>query len=121
MKAHRFKVKFGFDRSDCVSVDEYEVEKAIFAQIRGTPVQLGACSINGKNIISITPDYHYHTGWNFWYEPESPDDWNQIKRDCPDYGEILGEKKDKVIMLMQTGKNTLIGKAETLEITGHEA
>ena len=113
MKKYYFKVKFGFEKTEYVTVDEYEVEKAIFAQIKGTPVQLGTSFINGKHIISITPDYHKHTGWNDWYEPKSTEDFLQIKRDCPDYEGIIENKKGRVIELMQSGNNLLIGKPQS--------
>lgn len=107
-----FKVKYGYNVSDQVSVEEKDLEKAIYAQIKGVPIQIGNCYINGKNIISITPHWHRHTGWNEWYEPQNGDDFLQIKRDCPNYDGIIEKAKDKVALLISQGKERLIGKEQ---------
>jgi len=105
-----FKVKFGFTVSDQVSIEEHDLERAIFAQVKGIPVQLGTSYVNGKNIISITPHWHKHTGWYDYYEPESGDDWKQIERDCPSYEGIIEHYKNRVQYLLQSGQVHLIGK-----------
>lgn len=105
-----FKVKFGFNMSDQVSIGEEELEKAVYAQIMGLPIQLGNSYINGRNIISISPHWHKHTGWYDWYEPSSGDDFLQIKRDCPDYTGVIEYYKNRVNLLMQSGRTKEIGK-----------
>lgn len=105
-----FKVKYGFGTLDKVSVDEKELEKAIYAQITGTPIQLGNSFINGRNIISITPDYHRYTGWYESYEPQSGEDWIQIKRDCPDFEGSIEHYKKRVSFLIQINKVKEIGQ-----------
>lgn len=105
-----FKVKYGFNVSDQVSIGENELEKALYAQIKGIPIQLGEAYINGRNIISITPHWHKHTGWYDYYEPDGGEDWEQIKRDCPSYEGIVESAKQKVHYLMQNGQEKLIGK-----------
>ena len=110
MKDYYFKVKYGYSTSDQVSIGINELEKAIYAQIKGQPIQLGTSYINGRNIIAITPHYHKHTGWYDWYEPTTGDDWEQIKRDCPNYDGIVEHYKERVAFLMQNGKENLIGK-----------
>lgn len=110
-----FRVKFGFNASDNVTLPEEEVEKAIYAQATGTPTHLGSAFINGKNIISITPAYHKHTGWYDWYEPTNGDDFAQIKRDCPDYDGLIEHYKERVQYLMQNGRIKEIGRG--VEIT----
>lgn len=107
-----FKVKFGFNVSDQVSIGEDELEKALYAQIKGVPIQIGPAYINGKNIISITPHWHKHTGWYEYYEPTGGEDWVQIKRDCPNYEGIVESAKQKVYHLMQTGQEKMIGKKQ---------
>jgi hypothetical protein len=118
MKKHYFKVKYGYSTSDQVSITTEDLEKAIYAQIKGVPIQLGTAYINGRNIISITPHYHKHTGWYDYYEPQSGEDWEQIKRDCPDYTGIVEHYKERVSYLLQNGKENLIGK--NTEIPGLE-
>lgn len=105
-----FRVKYGYAVADQVSIEEPEVEKAIYAQIKGQPVQLGDKFINGKNIIAIEPHYHRHTGWYDWYEPKTGDDWEQIKRDCPEYKGLVEHYKQRVVYLINSGKQSLIGK-----------
>jgi hypothetical protein len=109
-----FRVKYGFNMADKATIPETEVEKAIYAQVKGIPVKLGNSYINGRNIIAITPNYHKYTGWNEWYEPESPDDWTQIKRDCPNFDGVLDYYQDRVRLLMSTGRENLIGQGVDL-------
>ncbi len=113
-KGRYFKVKFGFNVSDSVSIPETELQKVIYAQAIGKPVQIGDSYVNAKNIISITPHWHKHTGWYDWYEPTNGDDFAQIKRDCPDYDGVVEAHKNYVAHLMQTNQINLIGK--TIEI-----
>lgn len=105
-----FKVKYGYSTADQVSITENEIEKAIYAQIKGVPVQFGDAYINGRNIISITPHWHKHTGWYDYYEPTTGDDWKQIERDCPSYEGVVEYYKNRVSHLLETGKQNLIGK-----------
>ena len=118
-KKRYFKVKYGFSASDTASIEEKDVEKAIYAQVEGIPVQLGNSFINGKNIISITPNYHKHTGWYEWYEPKDGNDWAQIERDCPNYNGVVEYYKDRVQLLMRTNRKNLIG--QNIEIKELEA
>lgn len=76
-------MKYGFNATESVSVDQDTLPKAIFAQLNGTAVLLNGASINGKYIISISPDVHRYTGWNAGYEPKDAEDFRQIKRDLP--------------------------------------
>jgi hypothetical protein len=107
---YHFKIKYGFGVADQVSVTEQEIEKAIYAQIKGVPVQLGSSYINGKNIISISPHYHKHTGWHDWYEPQNGSDFEQIKRDCPNYDGLIEKYKERVAFLVHSGREKEIGK-----------
>lgn len=110
MKKHYFKIKYGYSTSDQVSINIEDLEKAIYAQIKGVPVHLGNSFINGRNIISITPHYHKHTGWYDYYEPQSGEDWEQIKRDCPNYNGVIEHYKERVAYLLHNGKENMIGK-----------
>lgn len=105
-----WKVKYGYNSLDNVSVSEQEIEKAIYAQIKGQPVQIGNVYVNGRNIISIVPDYHRYTGWNPTYQPESTEDFAQIKRDCPPFDGFLEAYKNRVANLIHDGLENQIGK-----------
>ena len=107
-----YKVKFGFEKLDYVSVDEIGLQKAIYAKISKRPVQLGDSMIDGSRIWSITPHYHKYTGWNEFYEPKEADDFLQIKRDCPNLDGFLEDTTNYVTMLIQSGRVNEIGKAE---------
>ncbi len=104
-----FRVKYGYQTADRVTIPERDLEKALYAQLKGTPIQLGESVINGKHIISITPAYHKHTGWYEWYDPTTGEDWKQIERDCPDYTGSIDQAKERVLFLMRTKQDKLIG------------
>ena len=104
-----FRIKYGYNTSDQVSITENDLEKAIYAQIKGVPIQLGNSYVNGRNIIAITPHYHKHTGWYDWYEPKDGDDWKQIERDCPNYDGVIEHYKERVNYLLQNGQEKQIG------------
>jgi hypothetical protein len=110
-----FKIKYGYSMEDQVSIPEKEVQKAIYAQITGKPVQLGSSFIKGSNIISISPHYHKHTGWHDWYEPKGGDDWKQIERDCPNYDGVLEWHKNKVSGYITSGELKKISEGETMK------
>lgn len=102
---------------DRVSVEEGDLKKVLYAQFKGTPVQIGESVINGKNIISIMPDYHRYTGWYESYEPKEADDWEQIKRDCPKFDGIIEYHKDKMLELVRTNQiNRITEKEEYKQI-----
>lgn len=107
-----WKVKYGFNASEYVSVDQLGLQKAIYAQVKRKPVQLADAYIDGGRIISITPHYHKYTGWNEWYEPKEPEDWKQIQRDCPNFDGVIENVKNHVADLMMKKQDNLIGKTE---------
>lgn len=107
-----FKVKYGFGSMDSVSIEEGDLKKVMYAQLKGTPVQVNDVVINGKNIIAITPDYHRYTGWYQNYEPKDAEDWSQIERDCPNFDNVLEYHKNKLMELLKTGQTNLIAQKE---------
>lgn len=116
IKEKYFKVRFGFGVNDFVSVKDEEVEKAIYAQVKGTPVRLGDSFVNGKNIVSITPHYHKYTGWYDSYEPKDGEDWKQIERDCPKFDGVLESYTNRVRELMSKGEDKKIGTLGAIEL-----
>lgn len=116
-----FKVKFGYGNLDFVSVDELELQKAIYAMFTHKPVQLGNSFVQGDKIISITPHWNKYTGWNENYQPTEADDWKQIKRDCPDLQPMIEQTKDYVALLMKENRIREIGsKPITENLIGNE-
>jgi hypothetical protein len=111
MKELRFKVKYGYTAMDRVSITDFELEKALYAQRFGIPVLLGGKQISGKEIKVIEPDYHYYTGWYESYVPNSGEDWLQIERDCPPMLEnIIRHKRERIDYLISSNQKHLIGK-----------
>jgi hypothetical protein len=112
----RFKVKYGYTIADQVSIDETELEKALYAQKFGEVVQLGNKQVNGRNIIVIEPHWHYYTGWYDYYEPLNGDDFAQIERDAPKelLEGMIRNYRERVDYLINTGRKNLIGKNVSL-------
>ena len=110
-----FKVKYGFEKQDQVTIEEKDLQKSLWAQFTGRPVVLRGASVKGANIISITPAYHKHTGWYCWYEPTNGDDWQQISRDCPSYDGVIEYHKNKVAELMEKNDIRSISLGEEVD------
>lgn len=116
-KPIRFKVKYGFSKSEQVSVDAGgELEKVIYAWAEHLPVTVGGVMIHGKHIRAIEPDYHYYTGWYPNYEPSNGDDWAQIERDCPDFDGYLSAYVNRVRSLSEAHRADEIGRGEPIEL-----
>lgn len=114
MKKHYFQIKYGFHVNDSITVEGAQVEKAIYAQVKKISIQIGDIYLNGSNIIVIRPAYYKHTGWYYTYEPTNGDDFEQIKRDCPDYTGVIEVYKNRVKQKMEQGKINEIGEGEQL-------
>ncbi len=95
--------------TDFISIEETELEKALFAFIKGQPVvfEKGATS----RIESIVPDYHRAMGWNPAHRMGT-DDWNEIESSKvgKEYVGVIGEYKEKIGFLIHSGQEDLIGK-----------
>lgn len=102
-----YRVYTGF--TDYIPIDSTEIEKAMYAFITGNPVafQDGATT----RIDRIVPDYHRAMGWNPGHKLEA-DDWNELARDGvkQSYDRALGIVRDRVQLLMDTGRTNLIGQ-----------
>lgn len=100
-----FKVYIDFTRY--ISIDETELEKALYAFQTGKPVifELGAAN----RIESIIPDFNKELGWYSDYKPNA-DDMGDIERVKPKYAKHLSATKEKIQFLLKTGKTELIGK-----------
>jgi len=111
----RFRVNYGFTALEKISIDETELEKAVYAHKYCEVVQLSNRQINGKYIIDIMPDIHYYTGWYDSYSPSTGEDFAQIKRDCPEgLDEMIKKYREKIDYLISTGRKNLIGKNVSL-------
>jgi len=106
-----YKIKYGFDNQEFIRIDESEVEKAMYAQLKGIVGIFKGGTVRGQNIISITPDFHKAMGWNDGYELLA-EDFAELRRYNVEneHRQFLEETKDKIHHLIATKQENLIGK-----------
>lgn len=106
-----FKIKTGYDDSQFISIDETELESALYCFMTDAKgiFKNGVC--RGKDIIGITEDWHGAMGWNPTHVLDD-DDWNEIRgRGVADrYAGYIGNIKEKIQYLISTKQEHLIGK-----------
>jgi len=102
-----FKIHIGFNHS--LSIDETELEKAIYAQITGKVFIGKSGTVSGNSITMILSDYNRSMGWNDGYKL-GPEDYSEVKKK---FGSSLdgyvGEIKEKIEYLIKNGMENLIG------------
>lgn len=76
-----YKVKYGFKDDECISIQENDLKKALYAQINGGIVIFDGGSVSGNNIISITPDLHRALGFNPEYKLTG-EDYRELGNEC---------------------------------------
>lgn len=110
-----FKVKTGFNAEDFISIQEDELEKAIYAQITGSVAIFKGSTVRGTMIQSITPDIHMKMGWNQGYKL-GPEDMAEVGGKLATEQALIGKAKDNVQAYIASGRTDLIGKSPlTLE------
>lgn len=110
-----FKIMIGYD--DFISIDENELQKAIYAQIIGNiTATFKNGSIVGNRIAAIVPDFHRTMGWNYAHKlgPDDHDEINQ-KGISKEYSGMIGKAKDQVNYLIATRQTNLIGKEQDIK------
>lgn len=103
-----FRVKYGYNIGEYMSIPEEYLAKAIYSKQKQVLFSFNDRVIDGKEIKTITPDYHKHTGWNDWYEPKNSEDFKQIERDCPDYTGYIDKATNIAIDSIRTGNISLL-------------
>ena len=83
MKELRWRVIYGYDNSEYISIGEEHLEKAKYSMITGKILSAKGKMIKGSEIKRIETDYRYYTGWNDSYDFGGSEDQMQIQRDCP--------------------------------------
>lgn len=106
-----FKIKTGYGKNEFVSIDETELETALHVFMEDSKGIFKNGVVRGKDIISITEDYHKHMGWNYAHEMET-DDWEDLrsKNILNEYRGVIEEAKNTVKYLTETKQTHLIGK-----------
>lgn len=106
-----FKIRIEYGRGDdrYVFIDETELELAYLCFLTDTKAVFSGGPVRGKDIISITEDWHRALGWNRDHQM-GPEDWGEANDRCANYRGVLPAVKEKVMYLMQTEQQHLIGK-----------
>lgn len=105
-----FKIKLGYN-NEFLSIDENELETALFAFITDGKAVFKNGVVRGKDIISITEDWHKEMGWNKEYKLEALDYSDMTEKGITaKYSGIIGKAKEKVQYLITTNQTHLIGK-----------
>lgn len=92
-----FKVKTGYLDSDFIPIDETELEKALRAFVSdGSKVIFNGGAVRGRDIISITEDWHRALGFNYGYRLV-PEDFEIINKKLPEYKGFIESVKIKII------------------------
>lgn len=105
-----FRVKYGYKVGEYVSIPESYLAKAIYSKQRQTLFSFNDRIIDGKEIKTIVPDYHKHTGWHEWYEPTDAEDFKQIGRDCPSYEGYIEQATNYAIEAQKTGNTAILSQ-----------
>lgn len=103
-----FRVKYGYKPMEFISVPEEYLAKAIYCKQKQSIFSYGDKIIDGKEIKSISPDFHKHTGWNEWYEPVDAEDFKQIARDCPSYDGYIEKATSLAIESIRSNNTALL-------------
>ena len=92
-----YRIKTGFDVDDFISIDETELEMALRAQRFEKVGVFKEGTVNGKYIISITPDFNRALGFHRDYKLRG-EDYDELGRGVQEEHLIfLGEAKTKAI------------------------
>jgi len=84
-KELRWRVFYGYNHNDYISIGEEYLERAKYAMISGKIFSHKEKLIQGKEIKRIEPDFRFYTGWYDSYAPHEAEDFEQIKRDVPTF------------------------------------
>lgn len=83
-KELRWRVIYGYNSNDYISITEDFLEKAKYAWIAKKIFNApNGKMINGNEIKRIEPDFRFYTGWFDSYNPQTAEDYAQIDRDVP--------------------------------------
>jgi hypothetical protein len=108
----KFKIEYGFEAENYLSIDADELEKAIYAHMTGARASFreGSIDFSRKGIV-IKPDYHVAMGWTQGYKL-GVDDYAELSdRGVDREHKIFQAKtKERVEYLVSNGKQELIGK-----------
>lgn len=91
-----FRVKYGYNNDEFISVDEKEMPMAMRAHISGKKGVFKEGSISGDKIIVIVPDWQRVMGWNRTYNLMS-EDYDEIgSKTQREYQNLLQETRFQI-------------------------
>lgn len=82
-KELRWRVIYGYNSNEYISITEDYLEKAKYSMISGKIFAHHDRMIKGGEIKRIEPDFRHYTGWYDSYTPHEAEDFKQIERDVP--------------------------------------
>lgn len=99
-----FKIQKGFNIDDYISIDETELPMAMRAQITGKIGVFNEGTIQGKSIISITPDFNREMGYNRDYRMDGEDYARLGRRKSNEYRDLITHTKLQVENQLGSGE-----------------
>lgn len=109
MRYFKIRIGYGTGEDHHVEIDETELEKAYLCFLTDAKAVFSGGPVRGKDIVSISEDWHRALGWNREHSM-GPDDWHEVNERLPDYRGILAAVKEKVTYLIKANRQDLIGQ-----------
>ena len=109
-----FKIKIGYYDEDSISIDETELETALFCFMTESKGVFKNGVVRGKDIVSISEDWHRAMRYNKGYRLQT-EDWTEIDKNCGHYKGHIEKAKQNVQELIKLNRVELIGKPGTIE------
>lgn len=105
-----FKIKLSYN-NEYLSIDEKELETALFAFITDGKAIFKNGVVKGSSILSISEDWHKEMGWNDGYKLQDLD-YAELNRKgiTAKYTGVIGKAREKVQYFISTNQTHLIGK-----------
>lgn len=108
----RYKVIYGFDKEQEISIGADELEKAYALFLAGgRAIFKSGDAVDSKHIQAIRPDYHGTMGWTIGHRL-GPDDYNELSDTGVEQKLKItqAKAKERVDYLIAHGQHDLIGK-----------
>lgn len=116
-----YKLITGYNAEEYIEIEEDELEKAYYCFLEKKDSIFSGGAVRGARIMEIRPDYHRAMGWARGYQL-TPDEYNALTDAGVDRAHMtkLSAVKEKVNMLIASGRPELIGKNVDIKLLGEE-
>lgn len=114
----RFRVYYGYNPNEYISIPDTELERAEYAWKKNAIFSYGGKQVKGAEFKRIEEDYRFYTGWFDNFSPKDGEDFAQINRDMPDkmlFNNRLQQAQQRVQFAIQSGKEKLLSNPEQLD------